>query len=47
MASSLSILFNNLAEGIHEIKCKCRHDDKTVKLAELDIKIASFNTQTL
>ena len=28
MASSLSSLVNNLAEGIHEIKCKYKHDDK-------------------
>ena len=28
MASSLSNLVNNLSEGIHRIKCKCRHDDK-------------------
>ena len=28
MASSLSILVNNLSEGIHGIKCKCGHDDK-------------------
>ena len=28
MASSLLTLVNNLAEGIHKIKCKYRHDDK-------------------
>ena len=28
MSSSLSNLANNLAEGIPEIKCKYRHDDK-------------------
>ena len=28
MASLLSNLVNNLTEGIHKIKCKCRHDDK-------------------
>ena len=27
MASLLSNLVNNLTEGIHEIKCKYRHDD--------------------
>ena len=49
MASSLSNLVNNFAEGIHKIKCKCAHNDKNVKLAELNTKIASvfLNTQTL
>ena len=28
MASSLPNLVNNLAEGIHKIKCKYGHDDK-------------------
>ena len=28
MTSSISDLFNNLAEGIHKIKCKYRHDKK-------------------
>ena len=28
MGGSLSNLVNNLAEGIHEIKCKYRHSDK-------------------
>ena len=28
MASALSSLVNNLAEGIHKIRCKYRHDDK-------------------
>ena len=28
MASSLSNLANNLAEGIHQIKCKYGHDNK-------------------
>ena len=28
MTSSLSNLVNNLSEGIHEIKCKYRHNDK-------------------
>ena len=27
MANSLSNLVNNLAEGIHRIECKYRHDD--------------------
>ena len=28
MASSLSSFVNNLAEGIHKIKCKYEHDNK-------------------
>ena len=28
MANSLSNLVNNLAEGVHKLKCKCGHDDK-------------------
>ena len=28
MASSLTNLVNNLAEGIHKNKCKYEHDDK-------------------
>ena len=28
MTSSLSNLVNNLSEGIHEVKCKYRHNDK-------------------
>ena len=28
LTSSLSNLVNNLSEGIHKFKCKCRHDDK-------------------
>ena len=28
MATSLPSLENNLSEGIHKIKCKCRYDDK-------------------
>ena len=31
MASSLSNLVDNLAEGIHKIKCKHRHDNKKSK----------------
>ena len=41
MASSLSNLANNLAKGIHKIKCKFRHDDKNVKHMELNISIAT------
>ena len=40
MAWSLSDLFNNSSEGIHEIKCNYGHDDKkNVKLAEPNITI--------
>ena len=48
MASSLSNLVNNLAGGIHEIKCKYRHD-KNVKLVQWNTKItkAFLNTKTL
>ena len=31
MTSSLSILVNNLSEGIHRIRCKLGHDDKKCK----------------
>ena len=31
MASSLSNLVNNITEGIHEIKCKYKHNDKKLK----------------
>ena len=41
MASSLSYLVNNLSEGIHKIKCKYRHNDKNVKLAQLNINIGT------
>ena len=43
MASSLSNLVNNISEGIHKIKCKYRHDDKNVKLAELNINIGTVS----
>ena len=33
MASSLSNLVNNLAEGVHKVKCKYVHDDENGKLA--------------
>ena len=48
MSSSLSNLPNNLAEGIPEIKCKYRHDDKNVKLVALntDITTAFLNKMT-
>ena len=48
MASSLSNRVNR-NEETHKIKCKFKHDDKNVKLAELNISIRSvfLNTQTL
>ena len=49
MASSLSNPINNLSEGIHKIKCKYEHNDKNVKIVELNTKYATvfLNTQTL
>ena len=51
MASSLSNLVSNLAEGIHKIKCRNERDNKNVKRVELNIKIeiayTKLNTQTL
>ena len=49
MASSLSNLVTNLAEGIHKIKCKYGHDYKKCKFVEINVKIATafLNTQTL
>ena len=49
MASSLSNLVNNLSEEIHRIKCKYGHDDKKVKLVEMNTSIATvfLNIQTL
>ena len=49
MASSLSNPASNLAEEIQEIKCKFGHDEKNVKLAEMNKNIARafLKTQTL
>ena len=49
MASSLSILVNNLFEGVHKIKCKPGQDEKYLKLVELHEKYVTvlLNTQTL
>ena len=41
MASSLSNLVNNIAEGINKIKYKCGHDNETYKYVELHAKILS------
>ena len=38
MASFLSNLVNNLAEGIHKIKCKYGHDKKKCKKFEIEYK---------
>ena len=40
MASSLSNLVNNLAEGIHKTKCKYKNDDK--KCEKCGIKYKNF-----
>ena len=49
MIGSLSNFVNTLDEGVNENKCKYEHDDKNVKHAELNAKIATtfLNTQTL
>ena len=51
MATSLSSLFNNIAERIHENEGKLDKDTmiKNVKLAELNTKISTafLNTETL
>ena len=49
MASSLSNSIDNLAEGIHKIKCKYGYGDKNVKNTQLNTKIgnAILNMQTL
>ena len=41
MASTLSYLLNNISEGIHKVKCKYGHNEKNVKLVELDSKNAT------
>ena len=38
MASSLSDLVNNLAEGIHKAKCKYRHKNKNCESCEIKYK---------
>ena len=49
IASSLSNFLNNLAEGIHKIKCKYGHNDKECETCVINTKISSafLNTQTL
>ena len=38
MASLLSNLVNDLAEGIHRIKCKYEHDNKKCKACRVKYK---------
>ena len=38
MASSLSNLVDNFAEGIHRIKCKCGHDNKKFQTCGIKYK---------
>ena len=50
LSSLLSNLVNNVAEGIHKVKCKHGHDNKkNAKCVELNTKIktAFSNTQIL
>ena len=49
MASSLSDLVNSPSERIHKIKSKYGHDDRKLKLAKLNISIATvfLNIQLL
>ena len=49
MASSLSNLVDNLAEGIHKVKCKMNMKIKNMKRLKLNTKIVSVtsNTQTV
>ena len=49
MSSSLSNINDNVAGRVHKIKCQYRHDDKNVKLIELNTNFvgAFLNTQTL
>ena len=38
MTSSLSNLVDNLAEGIHKIKCKHRHDNRKCEMCGIKYK---------
>ena len=38
MASSLSDLVNNSAEGIHKVKCKYEHNDKKYETCRIKYK---------
>ena len=46
MASSLSHLVDNLAEGIHKIKCKDKHNNTKCKLNTMIVS-AVLNIQML
>ena len=39
MTRTLSNIVYNLAEGIHEIKCKYEHDDKNCKTCRIKCKV--------
>ena len=47
MVGSISILVNNLSEGIHKMKCKYRHDDKKFETCGMTHATVFLNTQTL
>ena len=42
MASSLANVINNLAEGIHEVKCKYKYDDKKAEVCRFKYKYRDF-----
>ena len=46
MANSSSNLVDNLAKGIHKIRCIHGHDNKNVKLEELNTNIGSVVLNT-
>ena len=48
MASSLSNLISNIAEGIHRIKCKYGHDNKKCETCRIKYKNCKcfLDTQT-
>ena len=49
MASFLSNLVNNLAEGIHKVKCKYGHDNKKLETCGIKYKDCKcvLNTKTI
>lgn len=49
MGSTLSKFFDNLSEGIHKTKCNFGHDEKNVRIVELNIRIVTvfLKIQTL
>ena len=46
MASLLSNLVNNISEVIYRTKCKYGHDDKDVKLVELNVSLGTVSLNT-